>query len=419
MSCDDVVTESLLTYPEALKIVLANVQPAGPVTVPVAAALGAYLAEAAVALHDSPRFEQSAMDGYAVRLVDVESARPEQPVTLKLAGELPAGDQKSLALEPGRTIKVYTGSRLPRGAEAVVMKEFVTLRDDRAEIARRVGAGDHIRRVGEEFRRGDEILSAGTRVTPPVVGMLVFLGYESVAVGPRPRAMVITMGDELVAPGAEPGPGQVHDANGPAVVAALHSLGLTEVRHTCVPDDPVQLQDAMAAGLAGSDILITVGGASVGDYDFVHGARTVLGVRDLFAKLAIKPGKPNLFGLAPDGTPVFGLPGNPVSALVSFHQLVRPALARMMGAAVHPPRFLPVTLKQGVRKKKGRLNWLRGILSFDPEADQALGAELVSGQGSHMLSGLALADALVEIPSASDGVRGGDSLLAVPLNWYE
>ena len=419
MSCDDVEAGRLLPYPEALKIVLANVQPVGAETVLVADALGAYLAEAAVALHHSPRFEQSAMDGYAVRLADIEKARSDQPVTLQLTGELPAGDQSLLTLAPGQTIKVFTGSRLPGGAEAVVMKEFVTLRGDRAEIAWRVDAGDHIRRVGEEFRRGDKILPVGTRVTPPVVGMLAFLGRKSVAVGRRPRATVITMGDELIAPGVKPGPGQVNDANGPALVAALRSLGLAEVSHSCVPDDPARLQAAMAAGLAASDILITVGGASVGDYDFVHEARAALGVRDLFAKVAIKPGKPNLFGLGPDGTPVFGLPGNPVSALVSFHQLVRPALAQMMGAAAHTPRFLPVSLKQGVNKKKGRLNWLRGILSFDPETGPALRAELVSGQGSHMLSGLALADALVEIPSASDGVNSGESLVAVPLNWYE
>lgn len=417
MSCDHADAGSLLPYPRALALVLANIEPLDFRTVAIAEALGAYLTEPAYAPHDTPRFEQSAMDGYAVRLADVQDATPDRPVSLQLAGELPAGAAQDLALAPGQTIKVFTGSRLPAGTDAVVMKEFVTPGDGRADIAWRVAAGDHIRRVGEEFRRGDEILPRGARVTPPVVGMLAFLGYAQVAVGRRPRATVITMGDELVAPGREPGPGQVHDANGPALVAALRALGLTEIRHTWVPDDPDVLREAMAAGLEYGDVLITVGGASVGDHDHVHGARAALDVRDLFAKVAIKPGKPNLFGLAPDGTPVFGLPGNPVSALVSFHQLVKPALARMMGATTSPARLLPVQLKQDVTQKKGRLNWLRGILSFDP--DTGLTAEPVSDQGSHMLSGLATADVLLEIPATSDGAASGTQVAAVPLNWNE
>jgi molybdopterin molybdotransferase len=417
VSCDNVDAGGLLPYPQALALVLANVQPLDTETIAAADALGAYLAEPVHAPHDAPRCEQSAMDGYAVRLADVQGARPEQPVTLRLAGELPAGDARGLTLAAGQTIKVFTGSRLPVGCDAVVMKEFVSLRDEQAHIAWQVQAGDHIRRVGEEFRRGDEILPRGARVTPPVVGMLAFLGHVHVAVGRRPRAVVITMGDELVAPGGEPGPGQVFDANGPAVVAALRALGLTEIQHTRVSDNADILREAMVAGLEASDLLITIGGASVGDYDYVHGARAALGVRDLFAKVAIKPGKPNLFGLSPDGTPVFGLPGNPVSALVSFHQLVKPALARMMGAAASPARRLPVTLKQDVVQKKGRLNWLRGTLSFDPDTDTELTVDLVSGQGSHMLSGLATADALLEIPATSDGEASGTQVTAVPLNW--
>lgn len=419
MSCDHVDEGRLLPYPEALSLVLANAHPVGTETVLLEDALGAYLAEPAAALHHSPRFEQSAMDGYAVILSDVAGASADHPVTLELVGELPAGDQSLLTLKPGQTIKVFTGSRLPGGAEAVVMKEYVTLHGVQAEIGWQVKDGNHIRRVGEEFKRGDEILPIGTRVTPPVIGMLAFLGRKSVSVGRRPSAALITMGDELIAPGEKPEAGQVNDANGPALVAALKALGLSEVHHTRVPDDPNALREAMAAGLAGHDLLITVGGASVGDYDYVHECRAALEIRDLFAKLAIKPGKPNLFGLGPDGTPVFGLPGNPVSALVSFHQLVKPALARMMGAAVHPALELPVKLTQSVGKKKGRLNWMRGNLSFDPAGQKGLTATPVSGQGSHMLSGLALADTLLEIPAQSDGMTAGETVRAVPLNWYE
>ncbi len=419
MSCDLVDAGRLLPYPEALKIVLANVHPVGTEVLPLAEALGSYLAEPANALHHSPRFEQSAMDGYAVLMADVQTARENKPVTLELVGELPAGDQSLLTLKPGQTIKVFTGSRLPAGTEAVVMKEFVTLTDKQAVVAWRVLEGDHIRRVGEEFQRGDEILPEGTRVTPPVVGMLAFLGRKSVSVGRLPSATVITMGDELVAPGEKPGPGQINDSNGPAMVAALRALGLVEVNHARVVDDPAALREAMAAGLKDSDVLITVGGASVGDYDYVHECRAALQVRDLFAKVAVKPGKPNLFGLGPEGTPVFGLPGNPVSALVSYHQLVKPALVRMMGGPLPTAPMVPVKLNQSTGKKKGRLNWLRGILRFDPSVEPGLTADQLSGQGSHMLSGLALATALLEIPADSDGAAAGETVLAVPLKWYD
>jgi len=419
VSCDHVDAGKLLPYAEALAIVRRHAKPLGSLTVPLDEALGAWLTTPVAAPHPAPRFEQSAMDGYAVRLPDVTAASPDHAVVLELVGDMPAGGGDQLRLAPGQTVKVFTGSRLPVGTDAVVMKEFVTLEDQRAAMAWTVREGDHIRRVGEEFQAGDEILPAGTRVTPPVVGMLAFLGQATAVVGRRPTATVITMGDELVPPGAPAAAGQIHDANGPALVAALRASGLTDVRHLRVSDDPDTLRDAMATGLATSDILITAGGASVGDYDYVHGARQALGVSDLFTKIAIKPGKPNLFGLGPDGTLVFGLPGNPVSALVSFHQLVKPALVGLMGGPATAPLTVPARLSRDVRKKPGRLNWLRGVLGRpnDQLIHDQLTATPVSGQGSHMLSGLALADALIELDADSDGATAGDTTNAIVLDW--
>lgn len=414
MSCDHVDQGRLLPYADALKLVLANVQPLSADTVPLRESLGAYLASAVTAPDPSPRFEQSAMDGYAVRLADVASADTDCAVALTLVGELPAGDDRNLTLEPGQTIKVFTGGRLPAGTSAVVMKEFVHRRENTASVAWRVHDGDHIRRVGEEFARGDVILPAQTRINPPVIGMLAFLGCAEVAVVRRPMVTVITMGNELADPGAVPRTGQIYDANGPALVAALQTLGLTRIQHHCVRDDPEALLTVMRQALAASDLVITAGGASVGDYDFVHGARQALGVRDLFDKVAIKPGKPNLFGLDPAGTPVYGLPGNPVSALVSFHQLVKPALVRMMGGEPDSQRRrLPARLESAVRKKKGRLNWLRGTLNHD----EPLTATAVTGQGSHMLSGLALAEVLIELTAAGDGANAGDTVNTIALDW--
>jgi molybdopterin molybdotransferase len=411
LSCDDIDEGALTSYPKALATVLAKVSKKGTTTVSIADALGHYLAEPAVAQHDAPRFEQSSMDGFAVRVADVSGP-------LFISGELPAGNARQMRLAVGETIKVFTGSRLPAGTEAVVMKEFVAVDDDTATITRAVSAGDHIRRVGEEFKQGTEIIPMGTHITPPVVGMLAFLGLGEILVGMRPSATVITMGDELVAPGEEAGDGQIHDANGPAMVAAMHALGITEVRHQRVSDDPAKLETAMAQGIAESDVLITVGGASVGDHDHVHSARAKLGINDLFAKVAIKPGKPNLFGLAQNGVPVWGLPGNPVSALVSYHQLVKPALIAMMGGH-HESQKLSVIANQEIRPNKGRLNWLRGTLKFVATDPPRTTADLVAGQGSHMLSGLALADVLLEIPADTDGFGPDTTFSAVPLKWRD
>ena len=404
----------MIPYSDALRIVLDHIKALPAETLPVDKALGRYLVRSVKAPAHSPRFEQSAMDGYAVKMTDVRRARPGKPVVLELTDELPAGDQRRVALRSGHTVKVFTGSRLPRGAEAVVMKEYVTLEGGKASIEWKVAAGDHIRRVGEEYRRGDIILPGGTRVTPPVVGMLVMLGKDRATVRRLPSVTVITMGDELVPPGTRLGPGQIPDSNGPAVVAALRSLGVAKVTHRRIKDSLSALTRAMKSGVEKSDLLITVGGASVGDYDYVHDARRALKVHDLFMKVAIKPGKPNLFGLAPGGKPVFGLPGNPVSALVSFHQLAKPAILKMLGAAEETPGAVPVRLKQTTRQKPGRLGWLRGRTEFSGDD---LAADLVTGQDSHMMSGLALADVLVEIPAEATGARTGEILRAVRLDW--
>ena len=408
----------MIPYPDALRIVLDNVRPLPTETVPVDKALGGFLARPVKAPSHSPRFEQSAMDGYAVLLADVAGARPDRPVVLKLADELPAGDHRSVQLKPGHTVKVFTGSRLPRGAEAVVIKEYVTLEcgpdSDMAAIAWKVQPGDHIRRVGQEYRRGDVVLPAGVRITPPVVGMLVLLGKDRTTVPRRPTVAVITMGDELVAPGARPGPGQIPDANGPALAAALRSLGVVKVRRRRVKDNLRTLVRVMKESVEKSDLVVTVGGASVGDYDYMHEARAELGVRDLFTKVAIKPGKPNLFGLDRRGKPVYGLPGNPVSALVSFHQLVKPAVLKMMGALEADPLVLPVRLAEATHKEPGRLNLLRGQLNLD---GNHLTSDLAAGQESHMLSGLALADVLVEIPLEAAGTEAGETVQAIKLDW--
>ncbi len=404
----------LTPYPHALELIARAVKPLGRETVPVGRARGHFLAADIKAPHDAPRFEQSSMDGFAVRAADLVRAHGLHPVTLAVAGEIPAGGRSTRGLKPGQTVKVFTGGRLPGGADAVVIKEIVEVAGEAAVFRNPVEPGENVRPVGAEYRRGDVILPAGVRVTPPVVGLLATLGRTKVAVGRLPQVTVITMGDELVGPDQPLAPGKIRDANGPALEAALQALGSGTVRLRRVGDRKAALKASVAAALRRSDLVITVGGASVGDHDHAAAVRRELGIKDLYTRVAIKPGKPNMFGVAPDGTPVFSLPGNPVSALVGFHQLVKPALRIMMGGRDFVPSALPAVLAEAAARIPARLEWLRGTL--DLAADRLV-ARPVSRQESHMLSGLALADLLAEIPQGRGSVAAGEIIRAYLLEW--
>ena len=400
---------ALLPYEDALVLVKSKVRPLGPETLSLDLAPGRYLARDVKARRHSPRFEQSAMDGYAVRMQDL----PRAGTVLDLVGEMPAGDSRRLTLRPGQTIKVFTGGRLPGGTDAVVMKEYVEPEGSRARFMRVAKAGDHIRRVGEEYRRGKVILAAGTRITPPAVGVLASLGLAEVAVGRVPRVAVITMGDELTPPGEPLASGCIYDSNGPALAAVLRGCGVTKIKRRRVGDTLAGLKRALTAAIAASDLVITVGGASVGDHDHVGQARAELGVGEIFSRLAVKPGKPNYFGLK-GRVPVFGLPGNPVSALVAFHQVVKPALEIMKGYPDPQPVVLPVALATAMRKQPGRLDWSRATLGND--GTRLVGQPLTL-QGSHMLSGLAAADLLLELPREAEELTAGDLVRAYLLDW--
>lgn len=408
-----------LPYEEALRLILTQTPVLPAAAVSLAQSLGAYLAEPARARSHSPRFEQSAMDGYAVRLADLASATADRPATLRLAGELPAGTARRQLLKSGTTIGVFTGSPLPGGTEAVVVQEQVTRDGDRIVFRAPAGAGAHIRRVGEEYRRGDVLLPPGVAVTPPVIGLLAQIGRTVVKVGGRPSAVVITMGDELAEPGCKPGRAQIVDANGPALSAALRAAGARAVKHVRVGDDPVALRRALALGLRTADLVITVGGASVGAHDHVPAVRARLGVRELFGRVAIRPGLPNWFGLSPAGVPVFGLPGNPVSALVSFELLVRPAIRRLMGASAEAEADTlkwTAPLAAAASPTAARQTWLRARVDRTADGGPVVVPE--TGQGSHMLSGLARAQALAVLPPGEKTIPAGTPVPLHPLEWF-
>lgn len=433
MSCDVPTPDSCaaggaLPYAEALQLVLSRTRPLPAVKAALADALGCYLAAPAKARWDSPRFEQSAMDGYAVWVGDLASASAANPVTLRVAGELAAGSTRRVTIKAGTVVRVFTGSPLPGGTGAIVVQEVVTREGDVAMFRAPARDGAHIRRVGEEYRKGDELLPAGVAVTPPVIGLLAQLGQGTMMVGDRPRALVVTMGDELVPAGVTPGRAQVVDANGPALCAALRAAGALSVKHVCVRDDAAALRRALAAGLRKADLVVTVGGASVGDHDHVPAVRAQLGITEMFGRVAIRPGLPNWFGLSPQGVPVFGLPGNPVSALVSFELLVRPAVRRLMGASCAAAAdgiantgadlpALSARLASDAAPGGDRMTWLRARLDVGDNGQ--LRALPERGQGSHMLSNLARAQALAVIEAGADKLPAGTSIPVRRLEWFE
>lgn len=407
----------MIDFDAAVRIVLENVGP-GPVERRrISSSLGLALARPVKARFRLPRTDQSAMDGIAVRCADVVSASPDRPAQLRLTGEIPAGSNTMPTLRKGCAVKVFTGSALPRNCEAVVMVEYCSFEGDQVHVRRAASVGEHIRRAGEEVRRGDEMLPAGTIVTPPVVGLLSMFGREAVSVHRPPIVSVITMGDEVVAVGQPLSPVQIHDANGPAVEAALRGLGVEKVRRRLVGDRPSQLRRALASALRGSDLVITVGGASVGDHDHVQETRKVLGIRELFARVAMKPGKPNVFGLSPEGVPVFSLPGNPVSALVSFQHFVRPAVNALMNRPAESETWVTRGRLAGAHRKiPGRREFIRGWAQV--EGDWTV-ARANAAQGSHMLTGLAKANVLIDLGAATADFAKGSTVRLRRLNWLE
>ena len=403
----------MIAYEQAVRKVLDAVRPLPAETVPLDAADGRVLAGAVKARLDLPRFDQSAMDGYAVRVADLRRAG-RAPVTLRLAGEMPAGCDRRLPLRSGCAVKVFTGSMLPRAAEAVVMKEYTREADGAVTIERAASPGEHIRRRGEELRRGTPLLAAGTAVTPPVLGLLAANGVARVRVHRQASVALVSLGDELAAPGEPLRQGQIRDSNGPALAAALARLGVARVRRPTVGDDPRALRRVLAREMKRYDAVITVGGASVGDHDHVEAVRKALGVREVFNRVAMKPGKPNVFGTAPGGCLMFGLPGNPVSALVSYHQFVAPALRRLRGEDAVPAWELQAVLAAPLGKRTGRLEWVRGRVDL---ADGRFVARPTKGQGSHMLSGLAGANALLEMPRDVKSLPVGSQVRVRLLDW--
>lgn len=393
---------------EVRAAILGSVTPLPAVEVPVADALGCVTAEAVVAAVDVPPFDNSAMDGYAVRSADVSST----PVTLEVIGLLPAGaaPDPSRPVGRGEAIRIMTGACMPAGADAVVMVER-TRADGPAGVLIDVPAeaGENVRAAGGDLHRGDVAIAAGTELTPAALGVAASVGRATLVVHRRPRVGVVSTGDELVEAPAPLGPGQIYDANRQLLLGLVAEAGCVPVDLGSAADDAAAILAAVSAALDHCDAILLSGGVSVGDFDFVGDVLARLGPAEELT-VAIRPAKPLAWGVAqPGGQPLFGLPGNPVSAAVSFELFARPALRRLLGVSDPVRAAVPAVAADDFRRRPdGKLHLVRAVASWSAR-DGRLHVRSTRGQGSHMLASLAAGNALALVPDG-DGLAAGDPL---------
>jgi molybdenum cofactor synthesis domain-containing protein len=388
------------------RLVLEACPPLAPVTAELAAAVGRVLAADVVAGEDVPPFANSAVDGYAVRAADV-------PGELRVVGEVAAGAEPyDGVVGAGEAVRIMTGAPIPEGADAVAMVEDSERLDGgRVRLDRPLNAGASVRGVGDDVRAGELVVPAGTVVSPAVAGVLASINARSPSIVPSARVAVLSTGDELVTDGSPLRPGQIRESNATMLAPLLAEAGCVVDHRGVVPDDEATLEAVLRDAASANDAVVTSGGVSMGDYDVV---KAVLGrIAEMkWLQVAIKPAKPFAFGLL-DGTPVFGLPGNPVSSLVSFELLARPALRRMMGHGhVARPSLVGVTDGDLRRQTDGKVHFVRVTGTFAD--DGRYHVRPVSAQGSHQLAATALADALVVLPDG-DGVPAGTDVAVVML----
>ena len=389
---------SLLTFEEALERVLARARPLPAELVPVAEAGGRVTAEEVCARVDLPPFDSSAMDGFAVRAADL-------PATLQVAGESSAGRPFEGRLDPGSAVAISTGAVLPAGADAVVPIERVVTNDNEVEIPTTADPGAHIRPRGGDIAAGDVVVPGGAALSPARLAAAAAAGIAALPCRRAPRVAVLATGSELVAPGQPLLPGQIYEANGLMLAQALGATGSEVISEPPAADDEAALREALERGLA-ADVLVTSGGVSVGEHDLVRAVERELGVEEIFWRVAMKPGKPVAFGVRGD-TLVFGLPGNPVSALVGCELFVKPALWALQGLADPGPRFEPGRLAKELTQNEERDEFVRA--RTQPDGD-GLALEPVVGQESHMIVRSGSADALVHIPRGNGALAAGSTV---------
>ena len=384
----------MLSLEQAQEQILSQLTPLPAEVIPLAQTAGRIIRQEILSLIDLPRFDNSAMDGYAVRSADLKNGSIETPVRLLLAGKVAAGENASREVHPGECLRIFTGSPLPPGADAVVMQEDVELDGHEVLFREPVKLLENIRLRGEDVRAGAHITTSGQKITAPLIGLLSACGVGEVSVGKAPRIALLATGNELREPGVPLEPGEIYESNRAMLAPAIAAAGGIARICPLVPDALKATTQALDHALSECNAVITSGGVSVGEFDFVKAALNALGGQLDFWRVAIKPGKPFVFGQC-RGKFIFGLPGNPVSAWVTFLLLVRPALLKLQGASdCMLPRVFG-TLAERISNRGDRRHFVR--VHLDPEGN----VNLSGPQASHMLGGLGHANGLVDVPPES------------------
>jgi len=393
-----------MSVDDHLALILDAVDPLQPYDQPLLEVMGLPVCEGISSPMDLPAFDNSAMDGYAVRHADVVTASDDYPVHLPVVGEMAAGQTKLFAMSPGTSVRIMTGAPIPQGCDAVVPVEWTDGGIAAVRITRAPTPKQHIRHRAEDVQAGDILLEEGAVLGPRQLGLLASVGRAQVRARPRPRVVVISTGSELREPGAGLGHDSVYDANSYMLAAAARSAGAIAYRVGIVSDDPQEFTDSLSDQLVRADMVVTSGGVSKGQYDVVKEALGQLGTVS-FHEVAMQPGKPQGFGaVGEDRTPIFTLPGNPVSSYVSFEVFVVPAIRRMMGRLPYQRPTVRALMSHRLSSSPGRRQFVRAHLEIDHT-----GAHVtpVGGHGSHLMGDLAEANALIVVPDDVTSVEAG------------
>lgn len=395
----------MISVEAALEKILSHIQPLGFEKVSLLESQGRVIGEDIYASRDIPPLDNSAMDGYAVKCEDIQRASQDRPVRLEIVEDLPAGSVSKRTLAKGEAIRIMTGAPIPRGADTVVQVEDTEREDRYAKFLKPVPLGENIRRAGEDVSKGERVISHGDLIRPAEVGMLASVGRSFVSVYQRPLVAILCTGEELVDVDGTLDEGKIVSSNSYTLAGQVKDAGAIPLQLGIARDRKDDIEGKLRQGIR-ADVLISSAGISVGDYDLVKDVLKDLGMEMVFWKVAMKPGKPLAFGTI-GGKPAFGLPGNPVSSMVSFEQFVRPSLLKMMG---HRQLFRPTieaVLKEDIRKEPGRRHYIRALVSF--EKDRYV-VTTTGDQGSGILKSMVRANGLVIILEHQEKVKAGEKV---------
>ncbi|TAN62449.1 molybdopterin molybdenumtransferase MoeA [bacterium] len=402
----------MIPVQDALEIILKEIKPLGTETVGILDALGRVISEDVFAKRPNPPWDNSAMDGYALHTADIAGAGKENPATLTVIYDLPAGQVPKAVVARGQAVRIMTGAPVPDGADAVVMVEATKSPEaGKVKIFASARAGENIRKCGEDFKQNDTVITKGSVIRPAEISMLATIGCPLVSVFKRPVVSVLSTGDELVDINEVPGKGKITNSNGYALSALVSEAGAKFIRLGIAKDTKEDLTAKLKEAI-NADAIITSGGVSVGDYDFVKDVLKGLGSDMIFWKVALKPGKPLAFGVI-QGKPAFGLPGNPISSMVAFEQFVRPSLLKMSGRNDIFRQCISASLDKDIKVKPGRMTFLRAELT---STDGGFIATALDGQGSGVISTMVRANSYIIIPADSEGFKKGAIVKCQPFD---